>query len=142
VIDIHYVDVLEIDDLHPEQLSVWLSETVYSEGYVLGSVTLIFCSDAYLLDINRNYLSHDYYTDIITFDYCEGSYINGDLFVSVERVSDNAILLNQSFLTELRRVCVHGLLHLCGYSDKTEEDAVRMRSKEDYYLNTYVSRET
>jgi rRNA maturation RNase YbeY len=92
--------------------------------------------------MNKQYLDHDYYTDIITFDYTENEVVSGDLFISIDRIIDNSNILNTDYDLELRRVCVHGVLHLCGYKDKTEEEVVLMRSKEDYYLQKFVSRGT
>jgi rRNA maturation RNase YbeY len=92
--------------------------------------------------MNQQYLKHDYYTDIITFDYSEHTEISGDLFVSIDRVYENAFENTVTRELELKRVCVHGVLHLCGYGDKSEEESRIMRSKEDYYLDKYVSRET
>ena len=101
----------------------------------LGELSVIFCSDEFLLDMNKEYLNHDYYTDIITFDYVEGNIISGDLFVSLDRVKENAEMYNSRMLRELYRVVFHGTLHLCGYKDKTDEEQKVMRAKEDYYLN-------
>ncbi len=120
----------------------WLSVVCIDEKKQLNEVNLIFCSDEYLLNINVEFLQHDYYTDIISFDYCEGKLISGDLFISKDRVFENAGNNNVTFLVELNRVVVHGVLHLCGYKDKTDGDALVMRSKEDYYLSKIVSRET
>jgi rRNA maturation RNase YbeY len=89
------------------------------------------------LEINRQYLDHDYYTDIITFDYCKGKIISGDIFLSLQRVLDNASMLETKQEEELNRVLAHGILHLCGYKDKTEEEQKIMRSKEDYYIGKY-----
>ncbi|EJG2144781.1 rRNA maturation RNase YbeY, partial [Elizabethkingia anophelis] len=89
------------------------------------------------LEINRQYLDHDYYTDIITFDYCKGKIISGDIFLSLQRVLDNASMLETKQEEELNRVLAHGILHLCGYKDKTEEEQKTMRSKEDYYIGKY-----
>ena len=100
----------------------------------LGDVNVIFCSDNYILDINLKYLQHDYYTDIITFDYCEGDRLSGDLFISIDSVRENSEFYKTEFADELNRVIVHGLLHLIGYDDHSEEDIATMRSKEDYYL--------
>jgi len=108
----------------------------------LEEVNIIFSSDDYLLAKNIEFLQHDYYTDIITFDYCVGNNILGDLFVSVDRVAENATENNVDFIFELNRVIVHGVLHLCGYKDKTEADALVMRSKEDLYLSKIVPRGT
>jgi rRNA maturation RNase YbeY len=100
-----------------------------------GVLNFIFCSDEYLLKLNREYLKHDYYTDIITFDYCEGDKIAGDMYISVDRVAENARNYGSTFETELRRVILHGVLHLCGYDDKTDEEQISMREKENHYLN-------
>ena len=115
--------------------SKWLKEVAASEAKKLGAVSVIFCSDNYLLDVNIKYLGHDYYTDIITFDYCEGSVLSGDLFISIDSVRENASFYSVEFDDELNRVIVHGLLHLIGYDDHTEEDIAVMRSKENYYLS-------
>ena len=101
----------------------------------LGDISIIFCSDPYILDINQRYLQHDYFTDIITFDYCEGKVLSGDLFISIDTVRENAAEYGASFEEELNRVMVHGLLHLIGYDDHTPEEQKEMRSKEDYYLS-------
>ena len=114
--------------------SQWLKFTAESEIKRIGQVNIIFCSDNYILDINQKYLQHDYFTDIITFDYCEGKTLSGDLFISVDTVRENAIFYGTEFDDELNRVIVHGLLHLIGYDDHSEEDQRTMRSKEDYYL--------
>ena len=114
--------------------SRWLKDVAASEGRIVGDVSVIFCSDNYLLDINKKYLGHDYYTDIITFDYCEGDTLNGDLFISVDTVRANADFYGATFHEELSRVIVHGLLHLIGYDDHTEEDVKQMRAKENEYL--------
>ena len=113
----------------------WLKLVAESEIRRLGDVNIIFCSDPYILDINLRYLQHDYFTDIISFDYCEGDKLSGDLFVSVDTVRENAGEYGTSFEEELHRVIVHGLLHLIGYDDHSEADRKVMRSKEDYYLS-------
>jgi len=114
--------------------STWLKNAVTEEGKKLGDVNIIFCSDPYLLEINKQYLGHDYYTDVITFDYCENDIVSGDVFISVDTVRDNAAFYKAEFKDELSRVMVHGVLHLLGYDDHTEPDQKTMRSKEDYYL--------
>ena len=141
MINLFFEDV-EIPNLDLDTLTVWLSTVCDEESKVLDEVNLIFCSDEYLLKMNVEYLQHDYYTDIISFDYCEANRILGDLFISKDRVLDNAVLNNVTFEQELHRVIVHGVLHLCGYKDKSEEEENLMRSKEDYYLSKIVSRET
>ncbi len=118
-----------------ENITSWIEYIITNEGKKMGDINYIFCDDEYLLKINQDYLQHDYYTDIITFDYVKGKKISGDIFVSVTRVSENAPLLSKSFEEELHRVIAHGVLHLCGYKDKTEEEIKEMRSKEDFYLN-------
>lgn len=115
--------------------STWLKTVAESEIRRLGEVNLIFCSDNYILDINQRFLQHDYFTDIITFDYCEGNVISGDLFISVDSVRENSLEYGTEFEDELNRVIVHGVLHLVGYDDHTEEDVKEMRSKENYYLD-------
>lgn len=134
MIDIYFEDVFEYSELTTEFYEKWLSEVATIESKKLGDVTLVFCSDDYLLKVNQEYLDHDYYTDIITFDYSEDDFISGDLFISIDRVKENAEINNVSFLNELNRVVVHGTLHLCGYKDKSEEEEKRMRSKENQML--------
>lgn len=116
----------------------WIGDSIAEEGKTLGDINYIFCSDEYLLELNRSALDHDYYTDIITFDYCEGKLVSGDLFISIDRVADNAKTLDHLFLDELHRVMIHGVLHLCGYKDKSKKDEELMRKKEDYYLNLRI----
>lgn len=116
------------------ECNAWLKAVAESEIKKLGSINIIFCSDNYILDINQKYLHHDYFTDIITFDYCEGKLLSGDLFISVDSVKENSITYNTEFAQELLRVIVHGLLHLIGYDDHTPEDQSQMRDKENYYL--------
>lgn len=118
-------------------ISTWLEDLILSENKKLGDINYILCDDEYLLKVNQDYLDHDYYTDIITFDYVKGKTISGDIFVSLPRILDNASTLSQDFESEFRRVLAHGLLHLCGYKDKTEEEESTMRQKEDFYINRY-----
>jgi rRNA maturation RNase YbeY len=141
MIDFSIEDV-NVPGLDSEHFALWLDQVIVNEGFETGDVNLVFCSDEALLKMNIDFLQHDYYTDIITFDYCEDTVVNGDLFISIDRIVDNAIELNVAYSEELKRVCVHGILHLCGYKDKSSDDEKRMRSKEDFYLNKYVSRET
>lgn len=118
-----------------EEIRKWINETVSEENKKIKEISFIFCSDNYLLEINREYLQHDYYTDIITFDNSESkSTIESDIFISIDRVKENAEKLEISFFYELKRVIIHGILHLCGYGDKTKEEESRIRAKEDYYL--------
>lgn len=112
----------------------WLKMVVESEIKKMGDLSFIFCSDRYILDVNIKYLQHDYFTDIITFDYCEGDRISGDLFISIDSVRENALFYGTDFDDELDRVMVHGVLHLLGYDDHTPEDIALMREKENYYV--------
>lgn len=109
----------------------WLSKVISSEDKKEGEISYIFCADEYLHKINLEHLGHDTLTDIISFDYSIGNEISGDIFISIERVKDNALDFNVSFEEELRRVMVHGVLHYCGYKDKSKEEELLMRSKED-----------
>ena len=117
------------------QVRQWIKDTIVAEGFVLDELTFIFCSDAYLLQINQQYLDHDTYTDIITFDNStEEKEITGDIFISIERIRENAEKFGQSVVDELHRVIIHGVLHLLGYKDKTPNDNKNMTQKEDEYL--------
>ncbi len=112
----------------------WIAETAAAEGRRRGEIAIIFCSDERILSLNREHLRHDYPTDIITFDYSEGKVISGDLFIGVDTVRRNAADYGVTFERELHRVIIHGILHLCGYPDKTPAQARTMRAKEDFYL--------
>lgn len=118
------------------QTSEWISKAISSENCKEGELNYIFCSDDYLHKINVDFLNHDTLTDIISFDYSVGKELHGDIYISVERVEDNAQDFEVSFEDELARVMIHGVLHCCGYKDKSSDDAKLMRSKEDYYLST------
>ena len=113
----------------------WISTIIQSEGKEEGEINYIFCDDDYLHKINVDYLDHDTLTDIISFDYSEGNFLQGDIFISVERVRENAIDFAVSFEDELKRVMAHGVLHYCGYKDKSESDEVLMRQKEEEKIN-------
>lgn len=113
----------------------WLKGTLENEGFTLGEINYIFCSDNYILKINKEYLNHNYFTDIITFNYNEVKKVNADIFISIDTVKSNANSRKIDFENELHRVMVHGILHLVGYNDKTPTQQVEMTSKEDYYLN-------
>ena len=113
-----------------------------NEGFIESNISIVLCSDPYLLVLNKKHLNHDYFTDIITFSYNEENKISGDLFISVDRLKENAKLNAVDFCKEMERVVYHGVLHLCGYNDKSEEEIFVMRAKENYYLELNVSRET
>ena len=132
----------EIPEFDPEFFVLALPELISIEGKEVGDISLVFCNDEQLLLMNKKHLDHDYYTDVITFDYTLHNFISGDVFVSVDRVRENAIEYKTTFHIEMCRVVFHGTLHLLGYNDKTELDIVQMRAKEDLYINHFVSRET
>ena len=113
---------------------LWLQKIIRKEGKIPGDISYIFCDDAYMIEQNNTFLNHDTYTDIITFDECVGDVISGSILISADRVEENATKFGKTFENELLRVVVHGTLHLCGYKDKTDEEAKTMRQKEDESL--------
>lgn len=117
-----------------QKLNNWLILVIKSENYELENLNIIFTSDNYLLEMNKNYLNHDYFTDVITFDYVENRKLSGDIFISIDRVGENAEKFKVNLLEELNRIIVHGLLHLLGYKDKTDFEKEIMTSKENFYL--------
>jgi probable rRNA maturation factor len=126
---------VDFDLPRPLKTKKWIKNTSKSEGYEISDLNYIFCSDEYLLEINKQYLDHDYFTDIITFDNSEeDNVLEGDIYISVDRVRENAETFHADFETEMRRVLVHGLLHLMGYEDSDESLKKAMRGKEDEYL--------
>ena len=120
------------------KVSTWISNVILSENCREGDINYLFCDDKYLHDINVKYLNHDTLTDIISFDYSVGKELHGDICISIERVIENAKEFKVSFEDELKRVMIHGVLHYCGYKDKTEEEKSVMRSKEDHYIKQLV----
>ena len=132
----------EIPAFDPEFFVLVLPQLISAEKKEVGEISIIFTNDEHLLSINQDYLKHDYFTDIITFDYSHDQYISGDLFISLERVGENAKQFEKDFFNELCRVVFHGVLHLCAYNDKTESEIAIMRSKEEFYIDNFVSRET
>ena len=124
---------LEQEDVYAS----WIETIVESENKILGEISYVFCDDEYLHSINMQYLNHDTLTDIISFDYTEGNLLQGDIFVSVERVKENALDFNVPFEDEIKRVLSHGILHYCGYKDKSPEDELLMRSKEDEKIQMF-----
>lgn len=115
--------------------SKWIINSIVNENKKVGELSFVFCTDECLLEKNIKFLDHATYTDIITFDYSEGDIISGDLFISIERVAENANAFGVRFEEELDRVLIHGVLHLAGYQDKSKEEASYMREKEDFYLS-------
>jgi len=125
---------IEFPSINTALLENWIKRIIKEHDYNLGSMTIIFCSEQYILKINREFLSHDYYTDIITFDYCENRNISGDLLITLETVRSNSENFNTDFFDELNRVIIHGILHLIGFDDSTPELKVNIRKEEDKAL--------
>jgi len=135
MISFNYEFEFQLED--ETQYSDWISKVISSEIKKEGEINYIFCNDEYLLQINQQYLDHDTLTDIISFDYSIGNELHGDIFISVERVRDNALDFNVDFNDELKRVMIHGILHYCGYKDKSEEDEKLMRLKEEEKMKMF-----
>ncbi|WP_420320919.1 rRNA maturation RNase YbeY [Flagellimonas sp.] len=135
MIDFHFESDFELDD--KTKYADWISRIIVSEGFKEGDISYIFCSDDYLLEINREYLNHDYFTDIITFDYTADRTVSGDVFISSERVEENALAFGVEFNNELLRVMSHGVLHLMGYGDKLEDEQKLMRRKEEEKIKLF-----
>lgn len=136
MINFNYETDFKLDS--EEQISKWITSTILSEVFKIEEINYVFCDDKYLHKLNVEFLNHDTLTDIISFDYSVGKIIQGDIFISLERVNDNAKDFKVSFEDELHRVIIHGVLHYCGYKDKTDADAKLMREKENYYLSQLV----
>jgi len=117
------------------KLKNWINNSIEQEKSKTGEINYIFTSDKYLLEVNNEYLSHNYYTDIITFNYCNENIINGDIFISIDTVKNNSKRFNVTFIEELHRVMIHGVLHLLDYDDHSDEEKAEMREKENYYLD-------
>jgi probable rRNA maturation factor len=133
MISFNYETDFKLDNI--AKVSSWISEAILAEGFKEGEINYIFCSDDYLHQMNVDFLGHDTLTDIISFDYTIGKELHGDIYISVERVNENALDFKVSFSDEMARVIIHGVLHYCGYKDKSEADEKQMRVKEDYYLS-------
>ena len=136
----NYADINSITLTKKKEVKLLIANIFKQEGKELQYIDYIFCSDEYLLNINRSFLHHDYYTDIITFDLSENKGIIGEVYISADRVKDNAITLQSTFSQEMLRVIFHGALHLCGYKDKKKSEITLMRGKEDYYLRSFEKR--
>ena len=121
-------------------LKAWIKEFVSKHGKKIGELAFVFCSDEKILEVNQNFLQHDYYTDIITFDYCEGEIVSGDIFISVERVEENATSHNIEYNTELIRVLAHGVLHLIGFQDKSPKKKKEMTENEDLCISLFFTK--
>lgn len=134
MISFHYENTTPPLD-NEAKTSKWIENTIFADNFEIGEVNYIFCNDAYLLKLNEEFLQHDTFTDIISFDNTIGKLIGGDVFISVERVQENAVKYEASFFNEIHRVIIHGILHFMGYKDKTEEEKQQMRAKENECLN-------
>jgi probable rRNA maturation factor len=132
----------EIPDFDSEFFVSAIGDLIHLENKKLGELSLLFCTDEHMLKMNKEHLKHDYYTDILTFDYCMENRVSGDLLISWDTVQSNALKYKVDKQTELKRVVFHGILHLCGYNDKTKEETQLMRLKENECLEKYVSHET
>jgi probable rRNA maturation factor len=141
MIEFEFLD-LEIPGFDSEFFVSAITDLIHSENKKLGDISLLFCDDTHMLKMNKEHLNHDYYTDILTFDYCADNTISGELLISWDTVQSNALKYKVDKQTELKRVVFHGVLHLCGYNDKNKEEKQLMRSKENECLEKYVSRET
>ena len=128
---------LDFEIQNEEEYSHWISSVLLSEEKLEGEINYIFVDDDYLLDLNQKHLNHDTLTDVISFDYSLGNEIHGDIYISIDRVRDNALDFNVTFEEELKRVMIHGILHYCGYKDKTETDEKLIRSKEDEKIKMF-----
>ncbi|MEI6554844.1 MAG: rRNA maturation RNase YbeY [Paludibacter sp.] len=128
---------LKLPALEKQKINRWIKETAAEYAKKVGDIAYIFCSDERILEVNKQYLNHDYYTDIITFDYSEGNVISGDIFIGLDTVMSNANEFNVSLEYELRRILIHGILHLCGQDDKTPDLRNQMTDKENKALFNY-----
>lgn len=135
MIEFHFKSDLLIEN--ESEYADWIDRIIQSEGFVAGQIDYIFCTDEYLLELNQEYLNHDTFTDIITFDYTDGKTISGDIFISTERVEDNAKQFKIDVWNELRRVMSHGILHLAGYGDKSDDEVKLMREKEEEKIKMF-----
>lgn len=134
-------DNIDFPNIKKRETSAWIKKIANSYNKKIGNVDYLFCNDEKILEINRQYLDHDFYTDIISFDYSEGDIISGDIFISLDTVRTNSQKYNTDYQEELYRVIIHGVLHLCGLDDKLEEDAIRMRESENSALKQLYSNE-
>jgi probable rRNA maturation factor len=132
----HFEDV-QLNSFNEAKTKAWITRSIETEKKRVGELNYIFCSDQYLIKINQDYLNHDTFTDIVTFNYVKNNVISGDLFISIDRVKENSIEFKSSFSQELNRVLIHGVLHLIGYNDKSTKEAQEIRAKEDFYLTLF-----
>lgn len=137
MIDYHFETDFSLDN--SENYSEWIRHIIQSEDYELGEIAYIFCDDDYLHRLNLEFLNHDTLTDILTFNYNLHKQVNGEIYISIERVKDNSVDFETNFMDELRRVMIHGILHLCGYADESSEEESDMRQKEDTALKIFAN---
>ena len=139
----YFTEDISFKFLNKRKCSQWIRAAIIEESATNskkpGDFSIVFCSDEYILKMNKQYLKHDYYTDIITFDNSHDNKVSADIFISIETVKSNAIIYNQSFLTEIHRVIIHGILHLLNYDDQTIDQKLKMTEREEHYLNKYFS---
>ena len=135
MIEYHYENNFILED--SEKIRIWIEDVIKKEKKIVGDITYIFCDDDYLLERNEEFLNHSTLTDIITFNYCIDNNISSDIMISIDRVKENSTIFENSFNEELKRVMIHGILHLIGYNDKSEEEEELMRKKENFYLNMF-----
>lgn len=130
----------EFELINPQSIGTWLESIIFQEDRLQGEISIVFCDDKYLHKLNLEFLNHDTLTDVISFNYSIGNEIQGEIFISVDRVKENAVEFKQTFETELSRVMAHGVLHFCGYKDKAGPEARLMRTKEDFYLSQLMDK--
>ncbi|MBR3871286.1 MAG: rRNA maturation RNase YbeY [Paludibacteraceae bacterium] len=134
----YHLEGVEKPKICTRRTSKWVKEVAEKHGKIVGEIAYIFCSDEYIIDVNRKFLNHDYYTDVITFDYSEGNKISGDIFISLDTVKTNADTFNQDYYNELERIIIHGILHLCGFKDKDPKDKEEMTFQEDEAIKLLI----
>ena len=134
----YHLEGVEKPKICTRRTSKWVKDVAEKHGKIVGEIAYIFCSDEYIIDVNRKFLNHDYYTDVITFDYSEGKKIAGDIFISLDTVKTNAEAFNQDYYNELERIIIHGILHLCGFKDKEPNDKEEMTFQEDEAIKLLI----
>lgn len=134
----YHLEGVEKPKICTRRTSKWVKDVAEKHGKIVGEIAYIFCSDEYIIDVNRKFLNHDYYTDVITFDYSEGKKISGDIFISLDTVKTNAEAFNQDYYNELERIIIHGILHLCGFKDKEPNDKEEMTYQEDEAIKLLI----
>lgn len=135
MIEYHYENDFKLVD--SDKIRIWIEDVIKKEKKTVGDITYIFCDDDYLLERNKEFLDHNTLTDIITFNYCIDNNISSDIMISIDRVKENSTTFENSFNKELKRVMIHGILHLIGYNDKSDKEKELMREKENFYLNIF-----